>query len=288
MSDPIQPKEANPVAEIEALLERDLAVAKEANQRALFTGVIACILIGGYLAWAAGQLSHLLDPEGLSYAATGAAVEAVPQASMAVRKAVVDGAPELAQTASRGLLETLPTYRVTLEEEMSPVIDEVAQVLANTAVDSMVANLDAKNPQLAQQLALQDGADAVAERLDIIFGEALRATPEEGEDSAQQKIDKAVAQLETIDSGLKRVVRGEGDPQERELLLGVMNLVVQYDEVANIAAAEAHRSGERPEGDAPVKKPAKAPAEAKEGAKAPAKEGAEAPAKEKKPAEGGH
>ncbi|MCB9766436.1 MAG: hypothetical protein H6741_00365 [Alphaproteobacteria bacterium] len=235
------------LAEVERILEADLAAAREANQRSLFLGVVACLLIGGYLAWAASQLNRLLDPEGLAYAATGAAVEAVPQASDALRGVVVDGAPDIAVAATQTILDALPVYREALEAEMSPVIDEVTGVLAATAVQEMVKAADHENKEHATQAALQSAADAVVADLDLSLKDALDQPTEEEGPTPRETIDKALEHLTTIDRGLQRIVRGQGDPQERELLLSWISLIAQYNTEANTAAAQAHREGARVE-----------------------------------------
>jgi len=236
------------VKEIEGLLEGQLSSVRKTNQRSTMIGGIALLLIGGYLAWAHSQFSQLLDPEGLAFAATGMTLEAIPEASQALRSVVVDGAPDIAQAASQAVVDMLPAYREIMEEEMRPVIDEVATVLAQTTVQQMVKSAEAgRTGEGAQQAALQAGADAVVDRFDDIIGDALdQPGPDDGP-TPREAIDASLEQLQTIDRGLKTMARGGGDPMERELLLTWLGLIGQAAQEADAAAIDAYKSGERVE-----------------------------------------
>ena len=98
-----------------------------------------------------------------------------------------------------------------------------------------------------QQEALQAGADAVVDRVDAMLDESLDERPDDGGPTPRESIEASLAKLKTIDSGLDNIVKGKGDPQERELLLVWMNLLVQNEEAADAAAKDAWRAGERPQ-----------------------------------------
>lgn len=237
----------NHTVDLETRLSRDLAELRTHTQRTMMISGVLCLLIGGYLFWASHQLNQLLDPEGLALATTGLAVDAVPEASAALRASVVDGAPELAATASRTIIDAIPAYRQSMQDELRPVVDEVAGVLASAAVGRLVANADNPNTAYVQQDALQAGADAVVDRVDAMLDQSLDERPEDGGPTPRESIEASLQKLTTIDSGLRNIVKGQGDPRERELLLAWMNLIAQQDEAANQAAAEAWRAGERPQ-----------------------------------------
>ena len=126
------------IKEIEALLENELQNVREQNMRSLMMGVGMALLVGVYLAWAASQVNKVMDPAGLAMAATGVAIEAVPEAADSLRTLVVDGAPDLAKAASQSVVGMIPTYRQVMEDELAPIVDEVTSILANTAVNAMV------------------------------------------------------------------------------------------------------------------------------------------------------
>ena len=102
---------AEAIKEIEGLLEDELQTVREMNMRTLMMGVAMALLVGVYLAWAASQVNKVLDPEGIALAATGVAIDAVPEAANSLRTLVVDGAPDLAKAASQSIVEMIPTYR---------------------------------------------------------------------------------------------------------------------------------------------------------------------------------
>lgn len=236
--------------EIEGLLEAQLRQVEETNKRGMMIGGAVVLLFGGYLFWAHAQISKLLDPEGLALAATGAALEAMPQASAALRSVVVDGAPDIAAGASTALVDMLPAYRQVLEDEMDPVIDEVTGILAQTTVQHMVAAAEERKAsgkdlsETDKQLAMQQAADAVVERFDAMIEDAMDEPMENDGPTPRESIEASLEQLVTIDRGLRRVVRGQGDPQERELLLVWIDLISQYQTDANVAAAADHTQKE--------------------------------------------
>ena len=270
--------EQNAIREIETLLEAELADAKEANQRSLMVGGVFVVLVGGYLFWASSQFTKLLDPEGLALAASGMALDALPDASQSLREVIVAGAPDIATAASQYLVDMLPTYREVMEDEMEPVIDEVANILAVTAVNGMIDAAGSENEEVEQLEALNDGADAVVERLDTVLSEAMDEPMENDGPTPRETIDESLDSLKTVDRGLKTIAAGGGDPQERELLMAWMNLMSQWNDDANTAAIDKLK-------DDDYKKAA--PEEAAEmPAEDPAEEGGEAPAEDDEKDEG--
>jgi hypothetical protein len=239
----------NAIGEIESLLKAELERTQAGTQRSMIVAIILVVVVGGYLTWVNSQVNELINPEGIALAATGLAVEAVPQGGEYLHTAIVDGAPDIARAASQGVLDMLPAYRAVLEEELAPVIDEVCSILAVTAVDSIIRSAAGeKGNDAAQQMAIQEGADAVFVRLDTLLDEALD-TPTSHEEvagpSPRETINEALTKLQTVDSGLRQIASGGGDAAERELLLTWMSLLTQYQDEANTAATDAHRSGER-------------------------------------------
>jgi hypothetical protein len=239
------------INEIETLLKAELERTQAGTKRSMIIAGVMVVVVGGYLSWVHSQVTELLNPDGIALAATGLAIDAVPQGGEYLHTAIVDGAPDIARAASQGVLDMLPAYRTVLEEELAPVIDEVCGILATTAVDSVVRSAGTGGAA-SQQLALQEGADAVFVRLDAMLDEAMDApTTDEDENvegpSPRETIDVALHKLKTVDSGLKKIASGRGDAAERELLLTWMALLTQYQDEANVAATDAHRDGERVE-----------------------------------------
>jgi hypothetical protein len=239
----------NAIGEIESLLKAELERTQAGTQRSMIVAIILVVVVGGYLTWVNSQVNELINPEGIALAATGLAVEAVPQGGEYLHTAIVDGAPDIARAASQGVLDMLPAYRAVLEEELAPVIDEVCSILAVTAVDSIIRSAAGeKGNDAANQMAIQEGADAVFVRFDTLLDEALD-TPTSHEEvegpSPRETINEALTKLKTVDSGLRQIASGGGDAAERELLLTWMSLLTQYQDEANTAATDAHRSGER-------------------------------------------
>ena len=239
------------ISEIEGLLKAELERTQATTKRSMIIAGVLVVIVGGYLSWTHSQVKQMLDPEGIALAATGLAIEAVPQGGEYLHTAIIDGAPDIARAASQGVLDMLPSYRAVLEDELSPVIEEVCSILAVSAIKSVLSStVSEANADATTQMALQDGADAVFVRLDTMLEETLDTpTDLEGVEgpSPRETINEALANLRVVDSGLKKIASGQGDAEERELLLSWMGLLTQYQDDANVAAADAHRAGEEVE-----------------------------------------
>ena len=169
------------ITEIEGLLEAELIKERAANGMTMKVGGGFAIFVACYLGWMTWNVGTLLDPEGLGLAASGYALESVPAASAEVRRLVIDGAPELVRMGSDEILALIPVYRVQLEEELDPVLDEVCVVLANAAVAKIVDKAGTPGAAYSSSEALQAGADAAVARVDAILEDALDLPDEENE-----------------------------------------------------------------------------------------------------------
>lgn len=251
-------------------LEADLAREREANAKSRLFGGIAVGVVALYVGWLSVQVARLLDPHELALAATGAAVGAVPDASQHIRGLVIDGAPDLAKLASTQVVNAIPTYRESLEDELRPVVDEVSTVLAEAAVSSMLREQAQSGAVPTTSAALESAAEAAVGRLDTVLAEALENPDDDGV-TPRQKMDRSLTQLEDIDRDLKLVAAGKGDPRERELLLGLLNLMAQHHEMTEAALVEDYKAAAAAEAEAA---PAEgAPAAPAEGSAAPAEGG---------------
>ena len=123
--------------------------------------------------------------------------------------------------------------------------DEVAAVLAQSVVHSLVKSGDKPKGDLATQAALDAGADAVMLRLDTVLERAMDEPAEMGGPSPRQTIQLSLGKLERIDAGLKRIASGQGDPKERELILSWISMLQRFDSEAETAAIQAYKQGAR-------------------------------------------
>jgi hypothetical protein len=237
--------ETNETDEILGMLEAELIQARAQSGKSKRLALLMMVLFGAYLAWAGSQVNKMLDPEGIAQAATGLALEAVPAAGANLRLMVVDGAPDLARSGTQAVLDLVPVYRAVLEDELSPVIDEVTAILAQSVVHSLVKSGDKPKGALATQAALDAGADAVMLRLDTVLERAMDEPADMGGPSPRQTIQISLGKLERIDAGLKRIASGQGDPKERELILSWISMLQQYDSEAETAAIQAYKQGAR-------------------------------------------
>ena len=259
MSTTTESQAPDPMKEVETLLEADLAKEQASNRLTMQVGSGFVIFVAAYLVWISVSIGTLLDPSGLAHAATGYAIDAVPEAGKQVRLLVVDGAPDLARQGADQLVGLIPGYRALLQEEIDPVLDEVCGVLAEASVQELAQRAGEPASKYATDDALQAGADAAVARVDAILDESMQLEDDEGV-TPKQHIEVALDQLKKVDKGLKVLARKGGDPAERELLLAWLNVIGQANEAEETAlvadyketaAAEKAARGEtKPAGEA--------------------------------------
>ena len=190
----------------------------------------------------------------------------------------MDSAPDIARTVSTAVVDSVPTYRQVLEAELKPVLGEATLVMAGAAVSTM---LKSERPEdLAEQESLEAAADAVVDRLDRVFEEALHERADLNGPTPAELIDQTVDRLVVVDRGLRRLARGGGDAAERELVLTVLG-VIDGVQTEQEMAEKADYAAQQRAGTRPGARDAQAPS------RDPAPEGAgSGDAAEKKPASG--
>lgn len=248
---------AEAVKEIEGLLEAEVAKERASNDLTMKVGGGFALFVAAYLGWMTWNVSTLLDPEGLALAASGFAIGAVPDAGKEVHKLVVEGAPDLVRLGSNEIIGMVPGYRLQLQAEIDPVLDEVCVVLANAAVKKLAEAGGDPNAKYDSSDALQAGADAAVGRVNSILDDAMDLPDDEGV-TARQRIEQSLKSLKKIDAQLKIMNRKGGDPQERELLVAWLGIVAQHTEAAEVALVEDYKASARaqqaaePKADAPA------------------------------------
>ena len=208
-------------------LQQDLEKVQAENQRSLYISGGLFAFIAFYLIWAGSQLNILLDPEGMAEAATGIAIESIPEVSATLTETIKDAAPSVAQQASEQVVDIIPMYREKVENEIKPIIDEVSGILAETSVHSVMASMEkVQNENTVKNIAVQKASENVIEQLDLVLKDALAQPGEDGTTPAES-IEAALTELRSIDRELKKIKSGRGDSQERELLMTWLNIVSQ-------------------------------------------------------------
>lgn len=227
--------------EIEGLLQAEVEKERASNGRTMKIGGGFGLFVAGYLLWVSWAVGTLLDPTGLAQAASGFAIGAVPDAGQQVRALVVDGAPDLVRMGSDQILGMVPGYRLALQEELDPVLEEVCVVLANTAVKELSEHAGDPAATYTGDAAMQAAADAAVARLDATLNDAMDLPDEDGV-TPRESIDKSLTQLKKIDAQLKIIAKKGGDPRERELLVAWLGVVAQSNEAAEVALIEDHKA----------------------------------------------
>ncbi len=256
------------IKEIEGLLEAEIAKERASNAMTMKVGGGFAVFVGCYLLWMTWNVSTLLDPHGLALAASGFAIGAVPEASGEIRKLVIDGAPDLVRMGSDEILAMVPGYRVQLEGEITPVIDEVCTVVASAAVHKLATQAGSPGATYTSSEALQAGADAAVARVDALLEDAMDLPdPDDEGITPRQRIDESLKGLKKIDAQLKIMNKKGGDPAEREFLVAWLGLITSHVEESDKALVEDHKAAAREEaaekkGEAPAAPAPAAPTEA--------------------------
>ena len=242
-------------------LREDLQREQATNQRSTIIGGSMVVLLAGYLTFLHGQVSSFFDPEELALFATGAAMEAAPSVEAQLRHMLVTSAPDIARSVSTKVVDSVPTYRQVLEAELKPVLDESTRVMAGAAVGTMLKSDRPEN--LAEREGMEAAAEAVVERLDRVFEEALYERAELDGPTPAELIDQTADRLVVVDRGLRRLARGGDEAAERDLVLTVLGVIDGVQETqetvekTDFAAKERAISGR--EAKAAKKKGEKAP-----------------------------
>ncbi len=264
------------VKEIETLLAAEVEKERAANTMTMKVGGGLCVVVAGYLLWVSSAIGTLLDPVGLATAASGFAIGAVPEASAEVRTLVVDGAPELVGMGADELIGMIPGYRLQLQAEFDPVLDDVSKVLAEAAVAELARSGGDPSATYTTDEALAAGADAAIAHLDGTLDAAMDQPDDEG-GTPRKSIEASLVALEKIDAQLAIMAKKGGDPRERELLVAWLGVVGAHKDAEEVALVEDAKQAAKAAAKAADAKPEAKPAD---GAKAP-----EAPAPEaQKPA----
>jgi len=223
-------------------LEAELSESRAANDMSRKVGVALVLIIGLYLSWVTLQVNRMSEPDELALAAAGAAIEATPVLGAHLRTVVVEGAPDIARLASTSVVDMIPVYREAAEAELVPLIDEVSDVLAQTALSQMAASIKAGESPISEQQALQAAADAAVARLETVLEEAMDEPTENDGPSPRQTINATLRQLQVLDRGLRKVAQKKGDAKERELILSWLTLIACETETAEQSALEVYRA----------------------------------------------
>lgn len=228
------------LGEVESLLQAEVDKEIAANRRTMKLGGGFVLLVAVYLFWVSGAIGQILDPTGLAQAASGFAIDAVPKAGKEVRALVVDGAPDLVRMGSDQIISMVPDYRIALQDEIGPVLDEVCSVLATTAVRELTQHAGDPAASYSTSEALQVAADAAVARVDATLNDAMDLPNEEGI-TPRKQIESSLTHLKRIDAQLKIMANKGGDPRERELLVAWLGVVAQHNETAEVARVEDYK-----------------------------------------------
>jgi len=215
---------------VEKLLLEELEREKKTTRISYIISAVLVVIVVLYTSWLGSQIKLLLDPEGLALTASGLVIEATPDVGAELEATLVDGAPEIAQSVSQSIIDAIPTFRMYVEEQLGPVIDETAKEMAIAAVNQLSAKVAAHEVIEGQETA--ELANAIVTEFEAGLELALDEADENGE-TPRERIEASLDSMEKIDRELKILARGRGlsdsQQKERDLLMGWLQLIVSTE-----------------------------------------------------------
>ncbi len=211
------------------LVRAELEKEKKNTRNTYLISVVLVIIVLGYTTWLSSQITKILHPEELALTTSGLVIDAVPKVGQDLERTLVDGAPGIARSVTDEILDTLPSFRMYLEEQFTPIVDQVAHEMTFAAVAKLKEEV--KNAKFEER-APSELARALVEEFQKTIEFALDEPNAEGE-TPRDRIDRALATLEKIDAELKMLERGGNLPpdraKERELIMGWLEFLVRAE-----------------------------------------------------------
>lgn len=224
---------------VEALLVAELAKEKKSSQISYIVSAVLVVFVILYTSWLGSRIKLILEPEGLALTASGLVIEATPGIGAELEATLADGAPEIARYVSQSIVDAIPTFRVYVEEQLGPVVDQTAEEMAAAAVTKLSEKVASQEIVEGQETA--ELANAIVEEFEAGLEYALDEPDENGE-TPRDRITASLEGLDKIDKELKLLARGRNlsdtQARERDLLMAWLQLIVQTEETMPAAVPQ--------------------------------------------------
>ena len=209
------------------LVKAELEQEKKNTRNTYIISGILVLVVLAYTTWLSTEISRLLHPQDLALTASGLVVESVPKVGEDLKNTLVDGAPGIARSVTDEILNTLPAFRSYLEEQFTPIVEQVTREMTSAAVAKLAKEVEASK---LEQRAPAELANALMEEFEKTIQYALDEPDANGE-TPRQRIERSLAALKKIDRELKLLERGKNLPpdraKERELVMGWLEFLVR-------------------------------------------------------------
>ncbi len=240
---------------IEQLLLEEVEREKKSSRISYIVIAVLVLFTLVYVSWLGSRVKLLLDPEGLAYTATGLAVESAPEISAQLEATLVDGAPDIANWVSEQIVMAIPAFRLYIEEQVGPVVDEAAAEMVDAAAVSL--SKKAKDDTIFEGKETAELANALMAEFELGLELALDEEDEKGE-TPRERIAASLEALTEIDRELQILAANRAltptQQKERELLVEWLQLIVSME--GNVAAIEETvETGAAPEEEAAEEAP---------------------------------
>jgi hypothetical protein len=204
------------LTELEATLADQLEVMYASSRRRLYLSSAMMIFISALLSWTWLNLHTAFRPENLANATANIVIDAIPNATDHLHILLIDGAPDIAETFSEHLTDSIPVFRELLSSEFLTTVEDLSNALASRAVETALSLPPTEEAETTISTII---------RLDAALEEMYNSSVEDGSvairDDLLQRMSSMTATNELLES-----LREDGAPvAPEELLIGWLHIV---------------------------------------------------------------
>ena len=201
---------------LESRLSKQLETMYTASRRRLYLSSAMMIFISALLSWTWLNLHTAFRPENLATATANIVIDAIPNATDHLHILLIDGAPDIAETFSENLTDSIPVFRELLAQEFQTTVEELSNVLASQAVDVAlsVAPSEVPEPTIATII-----------RLDAALEEMYNSTTSADRIPLRDDLLRRMSGMTATNELLDNLSEDNGPVSPEELLIGWLHIV---------------------------------------------------------------
>ncbi len=189
-------------------VEAEGAAARRSRSRAIVVGVLASVLVFGYLWWLRSSLEDVIHPQAMAEFLSSSAVNAVPQLGEELEETLMEVAPRVAADLADGAVNGVPELGQLVENELDRAVEEMATFTAQQSAADL-ADLLAGAEGATPEARVEAAAAALVASMDAQLKQG-RADAKGGKSRGEEatvlvSLQDAMASLERINARLGKL-----------------------------------------------------------------------------------
>ena len=204
------------LAELETTLEEQLETMYKSNRRRLYLSSAMMIFISALLSWTWLNLHTAFRPENLANSTANIVIDAIPNATDHLHILLIDGAPDIAETFSEHLTESIPVYRELLSQEFNAAVEDISGILASRAVETALSIATSEEPEPTISTII---------RLDAALEAMYNSNSEAGTSPLHDDLMRRMSRMTATNELLGNLSEGSAPVSPEELLVGWLHIV---------------------------------------------------------------